>query len=101
MVGFAGAGPIRACYRGGAPTAVLTQARWSARGHLRERGPENADHASRQREEEARNRLANQERCNAKEGGNQTPYLIVQPYGRLVVTLRGLPAAISVIAWRM
>ncbi|WP_218008366.1 hypothetical protein, partial [Hydrogenophaga intermedia] len=63
----------------GAQTTVVTQARWSARGHLRERGPENADHASRQREDVDRNRLANKKSRKAEEGGNQTAYLIVHP----------------------
>ena len=46
---------------------VVTQARWSARAHLRERGPENADHASRQREDEERNATptSNQQPANA------------------------------------
>ena len=74
MVGFAGAGPIRACHRGGAQTTVVTPARWSAREHLRERGPENADHASRQREVSTRSQRGSQREVSARNRREPTPH---------------------------
>ena len=50
VVGLAGAGPIRGCHRARAPTLWLTKKPGPGQAAARERGPENASHATRQRE---------------------------------------------------